>query len=50
VVIPGAIYNLRLQAKNVYGWGAFSPISTIAASGIPAQMSTPTTSNVGANV
>jgi hypothetical protein len=34
-VIPGQIYQLRIQAKNVYGWGTYSEIKSIAAAGIP---------------
>jgi len=39
-----------LQAKNIYGWGAFSDVTLIQATGIPEQMAIPTTANVGANI
>lgn len=34
-VVKGTIYNFRLQARNIYGWGAYSEIKAIAAAGIP---------------
>jgi hypothetical protein len=49
-VIQNAIYNLRLQAKNIYGWGAFSDVLTIAAYGIPADILYVRTVNLGADV
>ncbi len=49
-VIEGTIYQLRMQAKNIYGWGSYSIIKQIAAAGIPGQMDPPTTTNVGTNI
>jgi hypothetical protein len=49
-VIPGAIYNMRLQARNIYGWGEYSEVFSVAASGIPAQMAKPVTSHSAMNV
>jgi len=31
----GQIYNFRLQAKNIYGWGVFSAVTAIATAGLP---------------
>jgi hypothetical protein len=39
-----------MQAKNIYGWGQYSSILTIAAAGVPEQMSIPTTTNVGTEI
>jgi len=35
-VTRGTAYSFRLQSRNVYGWGAYSSITLIAAAGIPA--------------
>ena len=35
-VTPGQIYQFRMQAKNIYGWGVYSEVNLIAASGTPA--------------
>jgi hypothetical protein len=42
-VIPGNNYRFRIRAKNKWGWGTFSSITTIRASDVPAQASTPIT-------
>jgi hypothetical protein len=34
---PGSVYRFQLLAKNVYGWGAASPVVALAASDVPAQ-------------
>jgi hypothetical protein len=44
------VYRFRLQAKNIYGWGVFSDVTVIQATGIPDQMAIPTTANSGANI
>jgi hypothetical protein len=31
----GITYGFRYRAKNLYGWGAFSPISFILAASVP---------------
>jgi hypothetical protein len=49
-VVPGAVYQVKLQAKNIYGWGEFSSITLVAASGVPHQMLAATTQNNGENV
>jgi hypothetical protein len=49
-VTSGQVYSFRMQAKNIYGWGQYSDILTIAAAGVPEQMAIPTTSNVGTNI
>lgn len=37
-VSAGTSYNFRLKAKNIYGFGPYSSVTTIVASGIPSQM------------
>lgn len=49
-VEKGEVYNFRLQARNVYGWGTYSEIVAIAAAGIPGQMSIPQTTADGLNI
>lgn len=49
-VVEGTVYNFRLQARNIYGWGVYSEIKAVAAAGVPEQMATPTTENQGTNV
>ena len=34
---------MRLQAKNIYGWGVYSAVTAVAAAGIPEQMVPPVT-------
>ena len=43
-VSAGSIYNFKVRAKNIHGWGPFSPVGTIKAASSPAQMSAVTTS------
>lgn len=43
----GSIYQFRLQARNIYGWGDFSTPKSIAAAGIPEQMSIPSSASQG---
>ena len=45
-VVPGTNYKWRVQARNIYGWGAYSEVSVISASGIPDQMAIPSTQAV----
>lgn len=49
-VQPGQVYNFKLQAKNIYGWGEFSQTLAVAAAGVPEQMSIPVTTNVGTDI
>jgi hypothetical protein len=35
-----------VQARNIYGWGAYSEVKVISASGIPNQMAMPSTQAV----
>jgi len=39
-VYAGDFYQMRVRAKNVWGWGQFSPILTIKAATRPAKMAT----------
>lgn len=39
-VYAGDFYQIRVRAKNVWGWGQFSPILTIKAATRPAKMAT----------
>lgn len=43
-IVIGKDYQFRLRAKNIWGWGAYSTISTIKAARVPIQMSAPATS------
>lgn len=47
---PGNVYNFRYRALNIFGWGAYSGVSSITAATAPAQMTAPTTSISGNNV
>jgi len=49
-VTPGQVYQFRLQAKNIYGWGSYSLNKQIAAAGIPEQMSIPITASLSTNI
>ena len=31
-ITPGSLYQFQVRAKNLYGWGPFSPVATIRAS------------------
>ena len=35
-VLSGASYKFRIRARNVFGWGDFSPITVIKAAKVPA--------------
>jgi len=39
-VYAGDLYQLRVRAKNVWGWGPFSPIFNIKAATAPSKMTT----------
>lgn len=43
-VVPGENYAFRVRAKNIYGWGPFSPVLDIHAAHEPAKPLPPTTS------
>lgn len=49
-IASGATYRARYRAYNVHGWGAYSPIGTIAAATTPAATPEPTLSIVGTGV
>lgn len=38
-VLEGQDYKFKIRAKNIWGWGAFSPVGTIRASAVPNQVS-----------
>lgn len=38
---PGHAYRFRVRAKNIWGWGPFSPVTTIYAATVPAKMVIP---------
>jgi hypothetical protein len=42
-IVGGTTYRFRLRARNAVGWGAWSPVASIAASAVPAQMAAVTT-------
>jgi hypothetical protein len=46
-VTEGSTYRFKVRARNVYGWGPFSPEVSIAATDVPSQMQVVTTSIVG---
>lgn len=47
---PGENYQFKYRAANIYGWGGFSPISTIPASKEPNTPSAPSTAISGTSV
>lgn len=46
----GDDYLFKVRAKNIYGWGPYSAVATIAASSVPDAMATVTTSVVSGEV
>ena len=42
-ILKGFLYTFRLQAKNIYGWGAYSTTTDFAAAGVPYKMDPPVT-------
>lgn len=44
-IIGGQLYQFKVRAKNLYGWGSFSPVTTIRASQFPDPVATITTAN-----
>lgn len=49
-VTSGAAYKFQVRAKNIYGYGTFSTVSTIYASTVPNAMAAPTVATVSTNV
>jgi len=37
-VLEGQYYKFKIRAKNIWGWGPFSPVATIRASSWPDQV------------
>jgi hypothetical protein len=42
-IVPGALYQFKYRASNIYGWGPFSDPANVSASGIPGPVLAPTT-------
>ena len=43
-VTAGASYQFKVRAKNIFGWGVYSPVLTIQAAVAPSMVATPTLS------
>jgi hypothetical protein len=43
-ILEGQYYKFKIRAKNIWGWGAFSPVVTIRASTFPSVVVPITTS------
>ena len=46
----GQAYLFKIRARNIYGYGSFSPTATILASDVPNVMTTINTVNIGTNI
>jgi hypothetical protein len=49
-ITAGSSYYFKVRAKNIYGYGDFSTVTLIKASGTPSQMAIPSTTNIGTDV
>jgi len=45
-LVPGALYQFKVRAKNIYGYGPFSDVVTLQPDAVPDTMNTPTTTLV----
>ena len=46
----GSAYQFKVEARNIYGFGSFSPISSIVAADVPHTMSAPVTSEAASTI
>lgn len=49
-VSGGNTYQFKVRAANILGWGSFSSVVSLVASGVPSQMDPPTTALSGSTV